>query len=69
MENGHIEKLAMFLYDEYCTSVGGKAFNGDPLPKSEEFFNDALKQKQVKAWIDVAIAARYFLNPSPVKNE
>lgn len=49
---------AAVLYAEYCKSVGGKAFNGDPLPTWDEFFADEAKSKQVEAWIAVgAIAA------------
>lgn len=42
--------LAKLMYDEYCKAVGGVAFNGDPLPSSEEFFSDDTKTKQRKAW-------------------
>ena len=49
-----MEKLAHELYDEYCTQVGGKAFNGDALPKGNEFFNDETKKKQADAWRAVA---------------
>ncbi len=42
--------LAKKTYDLYCEAVGGKAFNGDLLPKSDEFFNDPSKQKQADAW-------------------
>jgi hypothetical protein len=42
--------LAKLMYDEYCKAVGGVAFNGDPLPDSEEFFSDDTKIKQRKAW-------------------
>jgi hypothetical protein len=44
------EELAHRMYDDYCNAVGGKAFNGDPLPQSEEFFSDETKQKQANAW-------------------
>lgn len=37
-------------YASYCAAVGGKAFNGDPLPKWEEFANDPAKKKQAAAW-------------------
>lgn len=50
----NLEELAGQLYDHYCQSVGGKAFNGDPLPSWEEFSSDPNKQKQVNAWIEVA---------------
>lgn len=57
------ERLAMAMYDDYCEAVGGKAFNGDALPKSAEFFNDPSKQKQAKAWIVAAeTAVKFFIN-------
>lgn len=49
--------VAERLYTAYCQSVGGKAFNGDPLPNWETFVNDPTKEKQSKAWLDVADAA------------
>ena len=49
--------LAKLMYDGYCEAVGGKAFNGDPLPKSNEFFEDETKQKQANAWIKAACIA------------
>jgi len=42
--------LAKKTYDAYCEAVGGKAFNGDALPNSTEFFSDPSKQKQADAW-------------------
>lgn len=51
------EALAKVLYDRYCQEVGGKAFNGDPLPKSDEFFKDSTKTKQANAWRTVAGSA------------
>lgn len=55
------EKLAMKMYDDYCEAVGGKAFNGDDLPKSEEFFKDPTKQKQALAWVKAAETAVTFV--------
>lgn len=49
-----IEKIAGQLYETYCQAVGGKAFNGDPLPTWAEFRADPAKQKQGEAWIAVA---------------
>lgn len=46
--------LAAFLYETYCAEVGGKAFNGDPLPSWEEFSADPAKQKQADAWRKVS---------------
>lgn len=44
------ELLARFAYDSYNEKVGGVAWNGDPLPDADEFFEDPLKQKQANAW-------------------
>lgn len=53
MKHEHIdetnERLAREFYDTYCAAVGGKAFNGDPLPPAEEFFEDEAKVKQANA--------------------
>ena len=51
------EELAHLMYDEYCKAVGGKAFNGDVLPHSEEFFIDDTKTRQADAWRAAASAA------------
>jgi len=51
------EQLAYAMYDDYCEAVGGKAFNGDSLPKSDEFFNDPSKTKQSNAWLVAADTA------------
>lgn len=45
-----IEALARKMYDDYCEAVGGKAFNGDALPKSDEFFSDPNKVTQAQGW-------------------
>lgn len=42
--------LAEQMYDAYCEAVGGLAFNGDKLPKADEFFKDSNKEKQANAW-------------------
>lgn len=57
MENTEISKveaLARQMYDHYCMRVGGKAFNGDQLPLSNEFFTDESKGKQADAWRSVS---------------
>lgn len=51
------EKLAGELYTAYCTAVGGKAFNGDPLPDWATFRADPSKQKQSDAWVATACQA------------
>ena len=43
-------------YTAYCLSVGGRAFNGDPLPDWKTFSTDPSKSVQAKAWIDAATA-------------
>lgn len=45
------ETVAEQLYETYCAAVGGKAFNGDPLPKWAEFRADPSKQVQSDAWV------------------
>lgn len=57
--------LAFTMYDTYCESVGGKAFNGDPLPPANEFFADETKTKQSKAWLDAAEAASIYSGSVP----
>lgn len=51
------EKLAMAMYDEYCASVGGKAYDGRPLPTAKEFFNDDTKARQARGWMAAASKA------------
>lgn len=51
------EKLAKLMYTRYCEAVGGKAFNGDPLPGWDEFSTDPAKEKQANAWREAATAA------------
>lgn len=50
------QELAAGLYSVYCQAVGGKAYDGKPLPTAEEFFNDPTKQTQAQAWVKVANA-------------
>jgi hypothetical protein len=51
-----IENLADVMYTTYSREVGGVAFNGDPLPTWEEFYNDHTKEKQSNAWLHAAVA-------------
>lgn len=51
------ETLAADLYSVYCQAVGGKAYDGKPLPTAEEFFRNPTKQTQVTGWLKVADAA------------
>lgn len=48
------ERLADILYTTYCDSVGGKAYNGDPLPSWRKFSTDPKKEKQTRGWLDAA---------------
>ena len=52
-----MKKLAMALYDEYCAQVGGKAYDGRPLPTAKEFFNDDAKAKQARGGMAAASKA------------
>lgn len=52
-----VDQLASKLYTKYCEAVGGKAFNGDPLPDWDTFRADLTKIKQSSAWIEVAVEA------------
>lgn len=52
------EELAKRMYDAYCLAVGGKAFNGDPLPSWELFSVDPSKQLQVNGWLKAAQTQR-----------
>ena len=54
MKADDIENTAGLLYETYCTAVGGKAFNGDLLPRWETFRADLNKRKQSDAWVEVA---------------
>lgn len=54
-------------YTEYCEAVGGKAWNGDPLPTWEEFKADPAKQKQVAAWNRAASATPIRFQAGPIK--
>jgi hypothetical protein len=46
-------EIAKRLYETYCAAVGGKAFNGDPLPGWEEFSADEKKKLQSDAWLEL----------------
>jgi len=48
------EQLAGVLYETYCSSVGGCAFDGKPLPDWNEFRADSRKFRQSDAWVAVA---------------
>lgn len=52
-----MELIAMAMYDEYCEKVGGKAYDGRPLPTAKEFFDDDTKAKQVRGWMAAASKA------------
>jgi hypothetical protein len=55
--------IACRMYTDYCKAVGGKAFNGDPLPSWNEFVNDSAKQVQAAGWIAAASGALADLAP------
>ena len=62
MSDYKIEILASQLYIRYCEEVGGKAFNGDPLPTWDQFRAETSKRKQSDAWVEVARLAVNLLN-------
>lgn len=45
------------LYTRYCEAVGGKAYDGSPLPTWDEFSKDEKKTKQADAWLALGIRA------------
>lgn len=51
-----LKSISGKLYTAYCIAVGGKAFNGDPLPDWETFRADPTKKKQSDAWLAVGRA-------------
>ena len=55
-----IEQIASNLYSVYCESVGGKAYDGKPLPDWNTFRADPQKAKQVEGWMAVARKAAEF---------
>lgn len=52
-----VNMVAESLYNGYCRDVGGKAFNGDPLPDWEIFKADPTKTIQSTAWANLAYRA------------
>jgi hypothetical protein len=57
------DQIAEKLYETYCESVGGKAFNGDPLPNWLQFSMDPAKEVQANGWRSVALKARELFTP------
>jgi hypothetical protein len=51
---GRLEDSARRMYGAYCIAVGGKAFNGDPLPSWVVFRADPNKKLQSDAWLSAA---------------
>jgi hypothetical protein len=63
------EALAARLYTIYCRCVGGKAYDGKPLPPWSEFGKDTKKFAQSNAWRAVAreaIAAETGVKAAPL---
>jgi hypothetical protein len=58
-DTAFVGELAAGIYGVYCGEVGGKAFNGDPLPSWSEFIADPAKSKQSLAWMAAARFARH----------
>jgi len=53
----NLEDFAGQLYERYCQAVGGKAYDGKPLPLWKEFRGDESKRVQSDAWVRVAESA------------
>ena len=56
-----VEEFAGILYTRYCEEVGGKGFDGSPLPTWREFASEPAKAAQFQAWVQVARLA-YLLS-------
>ena len=56
-----IDQKATELYDIYTAAVGGKAWDGKPLPCGKDFMSDPTKQTQANGWRAVAA---HILTPS-----
>lgn len=52
-----VETIAREMYDTYCLAVGGKAYDGRPLPSSAAFFDAPDKNTQADAWRAAAARA------------
>lgn len=63
MASDPITEKAIELYDIYTAAVGGKAYDGRPLPTGAEFINDPTKQVQANGWRAVAEST---LNAQPL---
>lgn len=64
------DELGEAAYETYCKAVGGKAFNGDPLPSWAVMCKDEKKINLVLAWKKagraVATLVEKKLPPAPV---
>lgn len=56
-----LTEMAEVMYTEYCEAVGGKAYDGKPLPTAREFFDDDSKAKQSMGWLRAAGKAIDYL--------
>lgn len=56
-----LTEMAEVMYTEYCEAVGGKSYDGKPLPTAREFFNDDSKAKQAMGWLRAAGKAIDYL--------
>lgn len=50
--------LAGLMYTAYCVAVGGKAYDGKPLPPWPEFSTDPAKKTQTLGWMAAARVVR-----------
>lgn len=56
-----LTEMAEVMYTEYCEAVGGKSYDGKPLPTAKEFFDDDSKVTQSMAWLRAAGKAIDYL--------
>lgn len=50
-----VTEKAIELYDVYTAAVGGKAWDGRPLPSGAEFMADASKQMPGGLWLGMRL--------------
>lgn len=64
-----IEDLAELLYERYCEEVGGRAYDGMPLPNWKQFRSDPNKRVQSEAWVRVASMAALIARSSRLEEK
>jgi hypothetical protein len=57
---GSKELLGRIAWNAYLASIGGKSWNGEPLPAWEQMVADEKKKAIVAAWCEVARAIIHY---------